>query len=117
MQDRLLANDSVAVDQVDRPARVGDSPVPGEQLDGVGGVVLDPDVIDPEPLSRLDPRLFGQKIDCDPNRYPRGDPSVLEEIYPRESKPNPVCAGSQLRDSTARSRRLGHRPITSAFEV
>ena len=59
---------------------VGDPPVAGEQLNRLVGIILDPDVIDPEPLPRLDPRLLRQEIDRDPHGDAIGHGSVLEQL-------------------------------------
>lgn len=78
MQHRLFANHPIAINKVHDTAPVSDPPVAGEQLRGLIGVVLNANVINPEPLASVHARLFGQKVHCHTNSDPIGDRGMLE---------------------------------------
>ena len=79
-QHRRLAHHPIAVDQMDRAVPIGDPPVAGQQLDGLVRPVLDPDMIDPEPLARRDLRLLRQERRRDPHGDPIGNGLMLKEL-------------------------------------
>ena len=85
-QQRLFAHHALAFDVVDRPAPIGDPPMPGQQLDRFVRAVFDPDVIDPEPLAHLNLRLIGQKTDRDTHGDALGNRGVLEKLFHRPVK-------------------------------
>jgi hypothetical protein len=65
LQHWLFANHTFAVNQAHRPAPIRDPPMAGKQLDSLTRFVLNADVIHPEPLACLNPRLFGKEIHRD----------------------------------------------------
>src|SRR5690348_8221018 len=62
LQHRLLSHHTLAIDDIHPPARIGDPPVAADELDLAVRTVLDPDMVDPEPLAVLRARLFGKEI-------------------------------------------------------
>ena len=85
-EQRLFTDYPIAFDQIDHAASIGDPPVPGQQLNRVRSGILDPDMIDPEPFTCLDPRLFGQKAHRDAHGDPVGDGSMLEKLFHNRAK-------------------------------
>jgi len=82
----LFADHSVAIDDADPPFAIGDPPVSAPERHGLVRSVLDPDVIDPEPLADLGPRLFGHVIDRDPHGDVVRDGGMGEEKFHRASE-------------------------------
>ena len=69
LDHRLFANHPFPVNHLEPAPLVMDSPVPGQQLYRRVAMVLDPDMIGPEPALAVDIRLLRQKG----HRYPNGD--------------------------------------------
>ena len=85
-QNGHFAHDPFTIDQIHSPARVGDSPMAGDQLHPFVGLVLDPDVIDPEPFPRVGLRLFRQEIHRHANGNPIGNRGMLEQLFHRRTR-------------------------------
>ena len=71
LEDRLLADDTRAADLFDFVFRVGDDPVPRQQLDGLAAVVRDRDRIEEEPLVPAGSERSGAYSDKTCTRTPR----------------------------------------------
>ena len=62
---RLLADHALAADFLLAAGGVGDDPVPGAQLHGLGAGVGDDDGVGPEILAAIDRRALGQEVRFD----------------------------------------------------
>src|SRR3546814_64773 len=63
LDQRLFADDALALDLADLPVAVADLPVAIEELRRERAVIFDPDMIGPEPAPERRMRLFGQIAD------------------------------------------------------
>ena len=108
MEDRLFADHAIAFNQIEHPARIGDPPVPGQQLHRLRRIVLNPDMIEPKPLACLDLRLIGQEIDRDPHGDAFSDRGVLEQLF--HSPPDSDWPGRSQWPVYAIALRLKQRP-------
>ena len=86
MQHGLFSDDAFTLDEVHRAAPIGNAPVPRPELHRVVRMVFYADMIDPEPLARLYPRLFGQEIHRDPHGDAVCHGVVLEKLFHGLSK-------------------------------
>jgi len=107
-QDWLFANDTITFNKVDHAAPISDPPVPRKQLDSLVRVILNPDVVDPEPLSSLDSGLFRQEIHRHADGNAVSDRSMLEQFFHNGGSVAAILA----RDNTA-SKAIDERSTVS----
>ena len=86
LERRLFAHNALTIDMVHHAARIGNPPMPRQQLDLFVRSVLDADVINPEPLARFRVRLFREEVHRDPHGDALSDGGVLEEFFHRFSR-------------------------------
>ena len=92
-ENRLFANDPVAIDMVNRSATIGDPPMSRDQLHGIVTAIFDADMIGPEPASLRGSRLIHQKIWRDAHSDTLGRGAGREEgIQYAGHKPAPFSA-------------------------
>jgi hypothetical protein len=79
LDHRLFADHALAIDLVHAAAAIGDHPVAGEQLHRLVRMILDADVIGPEPAGAVGTRTVGQKAHRHPHRDALGGGRMAEE--------------------------------------
>ena len=81
LEHGLLSDHALAADLMAAAATVADDPFPADQLNGAAAVILDPDMIGPEPAALVRLRLFRKVGDGDPNRDVGRGGAVREEFF------------------------------------
>src|SRR5690606_20466970 len=72
LNDRLFANHTIAIDSVQTAPCIRNAPVTGHQLHRTFSLILDPDMIGPEPAKSVYVGLFRQKRDRNPHGHAVG---------------------------------------------
>lgn len=80
-EQRLFTHHPFTINMVHHSAPIGDSPVPRAQPDFLVAVVLNPHMINPEPLPCLWLGLFWQEVHRDSHSDAFGNGSVLKQLF------------------------------------
>ena len=89
LQQRLLTDHAFAIHMIDHPASIRDPPVSAYQLHLFVRIILDANMVNPEPLVRIRMRLFGKEIYGHADRNSICDGCVLKQLLHNGYKANP----------------------------